>query len=213
MISTRDLSAMPDLAGFRRLARSVAMLDAILSPEWEFRYYSFNSKWAEGEMMASMRNGSGDEWHALLSARGIGLIGLAHESPMYRMGNPWPGIFDSVPTAFADVVAEPAFESTNASFCIWRAPADVVWQVGAVQYPPADDPDGSEELLAILDADPRTYQAWAETYDERTVDLAAVEAIYAHQNLSEGLVGSLNPGVTFGSLEDDVLEIGYPDAD
>ena len=54
MISTRDLSAMPDLAGFRRLARSVAMLDAILSPEWEFRYYSFNSKWAEGEMMASM---------------------------------------------------------------------------------------------------------------------------------------------------------------
>jgi len=28
-----------------------------------------------------------------------------------------------------------------------------------------------------------------------------------------GLVGSLNPGVTFGSLEDDVLEIGYPDAD
>ena len=29
----------------------------------------------------------------------------------------------------------------------------------------------------------------------------------------QGLVGSLNPGVTFGSLEDDVLEIGYPDAD
>ena len=66
MISTRDLSAMPDLAGFRRLARSLAMLDAILSPNWDSRYYSFDSKWAEGEMMASMRNGSGDMWHALL---------------------------------------------------------------------------------------------------------------------------------------------------
>ena len=213
MISTRDLSAMPDLAGFRRLARSLAMLDAILSPKWDSRYYSFDSKWAEGEMMASMRNGSGDMWHALLSARGIGLVGLAHESAMYRMDNPWPGVFDSVPAAFADVVAEPAFEPGNATFCIWRAPADVVWQVGAIEYPPSADPDGSEELLAILDADPLTYQAWAETYYERTVDRAAVEAIYAHQTLSEGLIRSLNPEVTLGSLEDDVLSIGYPNAD
>ncbi len=211
MISTRNLSEMPDLVGFRRLARSVAMLDAILSPDWEYRYYSFNSKWAEGEMMASMRDGSGDQWFALLSARGIGLIGLAHESSMHHADDTWPGVLDSVPPAFAGLVAEPAFDSKNATFCIWRTPADAAWQVGAIKYPSADDPDGSEALLAILDADPRTYQTWAETYYERKVDLAAVEAIYAHQSLSDSLIRSLSRGVTLGSLEKDVLEIGYPD--
>jgi len=71
------------------------MLDAILSPEWEFRYYSFNSKWAEGEMMASCETAPETNGTPAV-ARGIGLIGLAHESPMYRMDSPWPGIFDSV---------------------------------------------------------------------------------------------------------------------
>lgn len=38
------------------------MLDAILSPACERRSYSFNAGWADGEEMASMRNGSGDEY-------------------------------------------------------------------------------------------------------------------------------------------------------
>jgi hypothetical protein len=53
MISTRDLSKLPDIASFRRLTRALAMLDAILSPEWQYRYYSFNAHWSAGEMMAS----------------------------------------------------------------------------------------------------------------------------------------------------------------
>jgi len=43
-ISTRDLGGMPDIRTFRRLTRSLAMLDAILSREWEHRYYSFDSQ-------------------------------------------------------------------------------------------------------------------------------------------------------------------------
>ena len=41
-ISTRDLKLLPDIDVLRRAIQSIAMLDAILSPEWEFRYYSFN---------------------------------------------------------------------------------------------------------------------------------------------------------------------------
>ncbi|MFJ8870360.1 hypothetical protein ACIRD6_31970 [Streptomyces sp. NPDC102473] len=40
------------------------MLDAILSPGWESRHYSFNVGWADGEEMALMRNGSGDAFSA-----------------------------------------------------------------------------------------------------------------------------------------------------
>src|SRR5262249_20272971 len=60
-ISTRNL-ALPAIDDLRNLCQVIATLDAILSPEWEWRYYSFNSKWSAGAMCASMRNGSGDEF-------------------------------------------------------------------------------------------------------------------------------------------------------
>jgi len=48
----------------------MAMLDAILMPEWEYRYYSFNAQRGEGEMMGSMRDGAGDEFFALFNGHG-----------------------------------------------------------------------------------------------------------------------------------------------
>lgn len=213
MISTKDLSGMPDLRGFRKLTRSFAMLDSILSPEWEYRYYSFSSTWAPGEMMASMRDGCGDHWFALLSKLGIGLVGLAHEAPMYRFGNPWPGIFASIPSAFADVVEEPAFDSSNATFFIWRGVDDTSWRAGPVEYPAGDDPDGSKGLLAILDGKPNTYRDWAEEYYEHEVDLTAVRAVYDHEPLTEELIRTLNPDLALSLLDEDIREIGYPDTD
>ena len=52
---------LPSIQEVRRIAQSLAMLDAILSPEWDDRYHSFNSAWGLNEEMASMRNGSGDD--------------------------------------------------------------------------------------------------------------------------------------------------------
>ena len=81
-ISTRDLAGMPDIPAFRRLTQSLAVLDAILSREWEYRYYSFDSRWGPGELMASMRNGQGDHWFALMTDDGVVLHGLHHEAPI-----------------------------------------------------------------------------------------------------------------------------------
>ncbi len=89
-VSTRNLNALPDIAGLMRLTQSLAILDAVLSQEWEYRYYSFNHAWADGEKMASMRNGSGDQWFAIFSAAGAALHGVLREAPMYRPGPP-PG--------------------------------------------------------------------------------------------------------------------------
>ena len=63
-ITTENLDGLPDVARLKRLLQSMAMLDAILMPEWEYRYYSFNALWGEGEMMGSMRDGAGDEFLA-----------------------------------------------------------------------------------------------------------------------------------------------------
>ena len=59
MISSRHLLAIPGIDDLRRITQSIALLDAIIRPDWEFRYYSFNSKWSDKEMMASMRDGGG----------------------------------------------------------------------------------------------------------------------------------------------------------
>jgi hypothetical protein len=80
--------------------KSLAALDAIIEPEWEYRYYSFNSKWAESEAMGSMRNGQGDEWFCVFSPVGAFLKGFDHESEMSPWNQEpkrvWPGVLDGV---------------------------------------------------------------------------------------------------------------------
>lgn len=49
---------LPEIAVLREHSRSLAVLEALLSPEWENRYHSFDNHWSETESMASMRNGS-----------------------------------------------------------------------------------------------------------------------------------------------------------
>jgi len=213
MISTRSLGGLPDIDGLRRLTRALAMLDAILCADWESRYYSFNSQWAAGEVMASMRDGSGDQWFALFTEVGAALHGLAHESPMFRRGNPWPGIWDSFPSALAGFRAEPAFDTKDSTFCIWRMHSDAAWQRGEIDFPQGHhDPDGSTMLLSMLDGVPQTYCAWASEYYECELPVAALAAVYDHSPLTEALVRALKADASLRSLQPDVAEIGYPDA-
>ena len=211
MISTRDLSALPDLDGFRQLTQALAMLDAIISPDWEHRYYSFNSSWAPGEMMAAMRNGSGDYWFAILCSTGVALHGLAHEAPIFQPGKPWPGVFDSLPIEFRDnFLHEPAFLTNDSTFCIWRLREDHRWRCGSVDLPPLHDADGSEALLSILAGHVPDYVQFAHNYYEIEIAPRDVSAVYRHDQLTEALVRRLNPQVDLQSLADDMTQIGYP---
>jgi hypothetical protein len=210
-VSTRNTSRMPDIPGFRRLAQSLAMLDAIVSPEWQHRYYSYNARWADGEHMASMRDGEGNHWFAWIGDAGIALHGLWHESPVFRLGNPEVGIFEHLPEHFHGPLRdEPAFDTRNSTFCLWRSPADAAWSVGPVKLPRGKDPDGSGALLSILAGDPAQYVEFARAYYERALAIDDVAAIYAHTRLDPARVGRLNPEVALGDLADDVAEIGYP---
>jgi len=212
MISTRNLNELPNICEFRRRTKALAMLDAILSPDWEYRYYSYNSKWSSGEEMASMRNGSGDHWFALLTSDGVAIHGLAHEYPMYRPNAPWPGIFDSLPAEFREnFFNEPAFDTANSTFCIWRRILDQDWSCGITEFPLGDDPDGSLWLLSQLDGDPRRYVRFAADYYETDVPLDAVTAIYMHQPITSDLLKLLNSSIDLSALVHDIAEIGYPE--
>jgi hypothetical protein len=78
--------SLPDIATLRERCRSLAVLEAILSPEEQSRYYSFSSSWWEDEEMASMDNGSGDAWSIVFSPAGAFVRGFDHESSMTRPG-------------------------------------------------------------------------------------------------------------------------------
>ena len=213
MVTEKRLKIIPDIPSLKKLCQSLAVLDAIMSPEWDYRYYSFNSKWDQEEMMASMRDGSGDEYFILFDSHGAITKGFTHESTMSPWANDaeqiWPGVLDQVPSEFGDFLSEPAFSMSETTFCIWRRTEDDSWHTGEIQYPQEDDPDGSEDLLFILDGDPTTYLEFAQQYYEREVDLDSVNRIYDHQPLTLELVQKLNPDVSLESLTSDLEQIDY----
>lgn len=184
-----------------------------MSPNWEFRHYSFDSKWSATERLASIRNGSGDDLYALFNSTGCFIKGFAHEAPMtpYRVHPPeaWPGIFDGIPREYAACLDEPAFTISDVTFCIWRNYSDAHWSRGNVEFPPEDDPDGSEFLLKSLDADPVSYCHFAEDYYETSIPLDSVRHIYDRLPLSDEIIASLNSAITLTEILEDLLNIGY----
>ncbi|MEV0281109.1 hypothetical protein AB0I22_32635 [Streptomyces sp. NPDC050610] len=210
---------LPSIADLRNLCRSLAMLDAILSPDWEGRYYSFNAGWSDGEETASMRNGSGNEYSIVFSAAGAYVRGFDHEAPMSPYANdgePWPGVVDEVPEVFSRFVEEPAFTDEDdvpvVTACLWRAATDDHWQHGTIDFPTScSDPDGATGLFELLiDRSPKAFQRFAEDYYQVPVDLETVRDVYDLRPLNQKLVTSLNAKVTLAELAEDLAEIGYP---
>ena len=101
-MSAAELAArLPDLDTVREWARALAAVEAVVSPEWESRYFSFDPAWADDEQMASMRNGSGDDWSITFTPAGAYLRAFDHESPLspyvQHPSRTWPGLLEPVP--------------------------------------------------------------------------------------------------------------------
>jgi hypothetical protein len=206
--------ALPEIPTLRARCRALAVLDAIMSPEWESRYFSFTGRWKPGEQVASMRNGSGDEWSIVFSSAGAFVRGFSHESPMSPAANDeelWPGLVDTVPEVFSGCVGEPAFSfggGLEATVCLWRRYGDARWHAGEVDFPDGDDPDGADALFEVLvDGTPAAYRRFAEDYYETAVDTDVITMVFASQPLTDALVRRLNPALTLDDLADDLAEI------
>lgn len=215
MISTKNLAELPKVSNLKKLCQSIALLDTIIMPEWEYRYYSYNSEWDINEEMASMRNGSGDNFFILFKKEEAIIKGFSIDSAMgefcQEKGHPYPGVIEYVPVEFKDFLEEPAFSvMEETSFCIWNRRSDDKWQIGKVDFPKNNDPDGSEELLFIFDYNPLTYQEWAEEYYERPIDIDSIQQIYDYKPLTSNIVKKLNAEVQIDEIIEEIKEISYP---
>lgn len=227
----RLVRAGAPVARLERLTKAIALLDAILEPEWDYRTYSFNGQFDEaaGQRLASMRNGQGDEWLLAFAPEGAFLKGFVHDSAMAGLKLGREAFLAGLPSALEAFGSEPAFELDSATFCAWTVDAGTTWSrvpverlvagagEAAVERAQAilqsPDPDGSVGLLAILDGDPESYRRYALEYFEEDLPLDALRAIYDGRPLTRELVHRIDPDRSLDDLESDLDEIGWPRAD
>ncbi|MEZ4376243.1 MAG: hypothetical protein R3B07_35895 [Polyangiaceae bacterium] len=213
--SSRHPQALPHPQKLERLCQALATLDAVMSPEWDGRFYSFNAAWAGGQRMASMRDGSGDEFYIVFEAGRAFIKGLAHERSEAVERYSLEIAKAQVPEVFDECLEEPAFTPEYTSFVLWHTEDASGWSaldlgLHAHVEGQQGDPDGSADLLAILAGAPEQYVEFADWYFEVEVPLDAVRRVYAHEPLSEALVRELNPETSLDEIREDLEEIGYP---
>lgn len=211
---------LPSIETLRQHLKALALVEAIVSPEWHSRYYSYDANWSTGKENAYFKNGSGDFYNIVFADFGALMIGFDHESVMSpcREDNSythWPGVLDTVPVVYKSLLTEPSFMANDNTLavtaCLWRETDDMEWKTGNIEFPrDEDDADGSGHLFWIcVKRSPESYVKWAESYYGKGVDIEAVRAIFNQQPLTEEMVHSLNPRVTLANLRGDLDDIKY----
>jgi hypothetical protein len=202
------LNTLPTISELRKICKSLAVLDCVLMPEWEFRYYSYDSKWSRECELASMRNGSGDYYFIHFNPIGIFIKGYFHESNPI---NKFSEVMDQIPSEFNKYIEDPALLIQEHSFLLWRKYLDTSWSHENSTLHNTCKTSNLNEILFILDGEPKTYKSWADSYYEIDIPLKMVEHIYAHELLSEDIVYQLNSEISIKELTNDLDEIGYPE--
>ncbi len=177
--------------------KSIALLEAIICPEWEYRYYSYNSKWGVGEEMASMRDGSGNEWFLWIKKGFAALKVMNHE---FGTLDEIEKIKDQFPEEYTSFITEPAF-SINESTSLWYL-SENEW----VKYDVNEDE--TDNLIKVFKWSPLEYKKWAEDYYENEFSIEAIENIM-NGNITENDINLLNEDLYFNDIDEKISEIGY----
>jgi hypothetical protein len=206
MISTKDFTLLPNKKTLQNICKAISVLDAIICPEWEYRYYSYNSKWGEGEEFYEMRDGSGDLMNILFLENHCVINGFAHE----YQHNTKSDLTKNLPEIYNDFIFGEPVVSFGTTFCLWTNETEN-WEVGTIE----DYNDNSAELLNIFDGNPQTYINWAsdyfdESYKETGIPLKTVTEIYEGKVLTKEMVLSIVDEIKdWELLEEDLKEINY----
>lgn len=195
-----NINKLPSISEIKRVSQSLALLDAIIMPEWEFRYFSFDYHWDGEEMMASMKNGSGNEYFLFFNKHGV--IGKVFIGNMQLSENEKNELFVKIPSTYEIFKQEEAFSLENISFCFWRSNSDEDW----VSEPIAKN----LPYLNFLTGDSKIYKKWAEEYYEKEFNINVIQDIFSHKPLTNEMVVKLNTEIKIEDLEEDLEEIGYP---
>jgi hypothetical protein len=198
--------ALPDKENLRRICKAISVLDAILCEEWEYRYYSYNCKWGEGEEFFEMRNGGGERLLILFREEGCVINGVHSEYEAEDKAI----ITKGLPNHFHEFIFGEPIATRGTNFCLWTDDRGV-WRFNETRRE-----TGMEELLSNFDGNPQTYIKWAKDYYEDTlIDgdaiIESARKIYDGKTLTRTDVSSLARELNdWERLIADLNEIDYP---
>lgn len=206
MITTKDFKLLPNKNSLQHICKAISVLDAIICQEWEYRYYLYNSKWAEDEEYFGMRDGAGDLMDILFLENHCVISGFAHEFQYNQKSD----LTKNLPEIYNQFIFDEPVATNGTTFCLWTNETKN-WEVGEIK----DFNDNSEDLLAIFDGNPQTYINWAseyfdESYKETGIPLKTVTEIYQGKTLTKEMVLSIVDEIEdWELLEEDLKEINY----
>ena len=180
----------------RHKMKALALLDAIIEQDWQYRYFSYNSNWSDSEEMGSLRDGCGGEWFFWVSGT---LAGYKCLSPEDGLMSNLEEVKNKAPRSHKNFLTEPAFSMDQAT-CIWYLD-NSKWSKFGKQV------EGLIDIEAVSSWGASDYQAWATDYYEREIDLESVEKIF-NGKFSEEIAKTLNQEIDMSELLAELPEIG-----
>lgn len=187
----------PDVENLKTTSKIIALLDSVIEQEWEYRYYSYNSKWSDGEEMASMRDGSGNHYFILFSNN------ECYIKVIDTKVNNKSGIEKAVSKLDRNLqnklnifLKEPAFYVDEITDLYWNI--DGKWN--------SIGPEISDALQILLNP-VSAYNVHADEYFEIKIGKKIVQEIFDGR-ISKGAIEQINPEIDYNALKDDLDEIG-----
>lgn len=208
------MHALPPVDQLIRRCRALAALDLILSPDWQNRYYSFDSHWSDTELMAGMRDGCGDEWWIVFHRSGwAAMKGLGHESPAWNQHRNQlsSALQRAIPAALTGFATEPAFRWDATSFAYYHLADAGAWTRANdfTAYSVADP--GDARLFAHLVGLPSDYARFATDYYETEVDEQSVARVFSLEPITAAVISTLNPSTSLREISEELYgQMQYP---
>ncbi len=195
--SILNINDLPSIDEVKKVSQALALVDAIIMPEWEYRFFSFNGNWDgnSGEMMASMRDGSGIEYFIHFTKNGV-----AGKVLYDKQLSDASKFLLCVPESFSTFKNEPAFGLDKATFFFWREKDNSTWESSPNNlacYP----------LLDFLAGGFENYLDWAENYYEKNIDHDVLKNVFTSLTINTSQLSILNPTLSLKELHDDINEI------
>lgn len=192
---------LPSRESLQMVCKAISVLDAILCSEWEYRYYSYNSQWGEGEEFCEMQDMEGERFQILFKEKDCIINGVHNDYEAADKSILTKGL----PETYQEFLFGEPVASYGTNFCIWTD------ETGNWQCNETGKADGKEELLHILDGNPITYKQWAEEYFEvEEIPLDVIEQVYRGETLTESMVLAVNPEMEdWEQLMSDLEDINY----
>ena len=122
MISTKDLSGLPNAERLKNFCKGLAALDIIMvEEEWSFiRHYTYNPAWRKGKEAFFATDGSDQSMIVMFAPEGCVINGV--DSELYDWEKKLPRIedlTDGMPPALQKLMGSREVKKMKSTFCVW----------------------------------------------------------------------------------------------